>query len=176
MWSLVRGYGVQLMPILQSALQLKALFDEEWEMYAGQAGIVATLGPPGDLFTAEWMSKRCGVTTILQQGVNLSDGVNFGDNIHDGSGLSGQGATSNQGQGASHGRNSGGGLNFQQVERRVLLPQELMDFENGHGLLWLPGWGSTSIRSFAPNYWKRQAPWISRVKDNPYQQGRGGQR
>jgi type IV secretion system protein VirD4 len=46
MWSLVRGYGVQLMPILQSALQLKALFNDEWENYAGQAGVVATLGPP----------------------------------------------------------------------------------------------------------------------------------
>ena len=48
MWSLVRGYGVQLMPIVQSALQLQALFKEEWENYAAQAGLVMTLGPAGD--------------------------------------------------------------------------------------------------------------------------------
>src|SRR6202012_4256734 len=101
MWSLVRGYGVQLMPILQSALQLQSLFKEEWENYVAQAGIVATLGPPGDLFTAEWMSKRCGVTTILQEGFNLNEGVNTGDNVNAGSGQTGNGTSSNQGQGAS---------------------------------------------------------------------------
>jgi hypothetical protein len=26
--------------------------------YAGQAGAVATIGPPGDIATAEWMSKQ----------------------------------------------------------------------------------------------------------------------
>jgi type IV secretion system protein VirD4 len=46
MWSLVRGYGVQLMPILQSVPQLKTLFKDEWENYIAQSGIVATLGPP----------------------------------------------------------------------------------------------------------------------------------
>jgi hypothetical protein len=35
---------------------LKALFKDEWEIYAGQAGAVVTLGPPNDRPTAEWMS------------------------------------------------------------------------------------------------------------------------
>jgi type IV secretion system protein VirD4 len=48
-WALVRGYGIQLMPILQSALQLKALYNDNWETIVGQSGLVATLGPPGDL-------------------------------------------------------------------------------------------------------------------------------
>lgn len=161
-------YGVQLMPILQSALQLQALFKEEWENYAAQAGVVATLGPAGDMFTAEWMSKRCGVTTILQTNFNLSDGVNTGDNVNAGSGMTGSGISSNQGQGSSHGRNQGGGLSYQQTERRALLPQELMDLQNGHGRIWLPGMGSRSIPFFAPNFWKRRAPWVARVKPNPY--------
>jgi type IV secretion system protein VirD4 len=169
MWSLVRGFGVQLMPILQSALQLKALFKDEWENYAAQAGIVATLGPPGDLFTAEWMSKRCGVTTILQTTLNLSDGVNSGDSTNAGSGVSGGGgASSNQGQGASHGHNEGASLGVQQAERRVLLPQELMDMQPGFGRIWMPGMGTRSIPFFAPNFWKRRAPWVERVKPNPY--------
>jgi type IV secretion system protein VirD4 len=171
MWSLVRGYGVQLMPILQSALQLQSLFKEEWENYVAQAGIVATLGPPGDLFTAEWMSKRCGVTTILQEGFNLNEGVNTGDNVNAGSGQTGNGTSSNQGQGASSGRSSGGGLNYQQAERRVLLPQELMDIENGHGRIWMPGMGTRSIPFFAPNFWKRRTAWAARVKPNPYYKG-----
>jgi type IV secretion system protein VirD4 len=49
-WSLVRGYGITLMPILQSALQLKQLLKDEWENFAAQAGITLTIGPPGDLF------------------------------------------------------------------------------------------------------------------------------
>ncbi len=171
MWSLVRGYGAQLMPILQSALQLKALFNDEWENYAAQSGIVATLGPPGDLFTAEWMSKRCGVTTILQSAFNLGDGVNTGDGLNAGSGTTGGGVTSNQGYGTNYGRNVSGGYSVQQVERRLLLPQELMDIRPGHGLMWLPGMGTRSIPFFAPNYWKRRAPWVPRVKPNPYQSG-----
>jgi type IV secretion system protein VirD4 len=161
-WSLVRGYGVQLMPILQSALQLQTLFREEWENYPAQAGLVATLGPPGDDFTAEWMSKRCGVTTILQTGFSLSDGVNSGDGVNARDGMSGGGGSS-----SNAGRNSGGGLSFQQVERRVLLPQELRDLEPGHGRIWLPGMGTRSIPFFAPNYWKRREPWVARVKPNP---------
>jgi hypothetical protein len=47
-WSLVRGYGVQFLVVCQSALHLKALFKDEWEIYAGQAGAVVTLGPPAD--------------------------------------------------------------------------------------------------------------------------------
>jgi type IV secretion system protein VirD4 len=161
-WSLVRGYGVQLMPILQSALQLQTLFREEWENYPAQAGLVATLGPPGDDFTAEWMSKRCGVTTILQTGFSLNDGVNSGDGVNARDGMSGGGGSS-----SNAGRNSGGGLSFQQVERRLLLPQELRDLEPGHGRIWLPGMGTRSIPFFAPNYWKRREPWVARVKPNP---------
>lgn len=65
-WSLVRGFGIQLMPVVQSpATQLKALFKEEWENYAAQAGLICTLGAPGDLESAEWFSKRSGVTTMI---------------------------------------------------------------------------------------------------------------
>jgi type IV secretion system protein VirD4 len=166
MWSLVRGYGVQLMPILQSALQLKALFNDEWENYLAQAGVVATLGPPGDLFTAEWMSKRCGVNTIMQSSVNFGDGINNGDGVS--SGTSG-GGNSNQGNSFNNGRSRNAGISYQQTERPVLLPNELMNIRGGHGLMWLPGMGTSTIPFFAPNYWNREAPWAARVRDNPYQ-------
>jgi type IV secretion system protein VirD4 len=168
MWSLVRGYGVQLMPILQSALQLKTLFNDEWENYVAQAGLVATLGPAGDLFTAEWMSKRCGVTTIMQAGFNLGDGINTGDGVSSGVGNSTGGASTNQGNSFNNGRSRSGGISYQQTERRVLLPQEIMDIRAGHGLMWLPGMGTSTIPFFAPNYWDRVAPWVAAVKPNPY--------
>jgi type IV secretion system protein VirD4 len=169
MWSLVRGYGVQLMPVLQSALQLKALFNDEWENYVAQAGVVATLGPPGDLFTAKWMSERCGVTTIMQSAFNAGDSVNSGNGVNAGSGTTGNGVTSNLGTGDNYGRSASGGISYQQVERRLLLPQELMDIRSGHGLIWMPGMGTKTIPFFAPNYWKRRDPWVRRVRRNPYQ-------
>jgi type IV secretion system protein VirD4 len=171
MWSLVRGYGVQLMPIVQSALQLQALFKEEWENYAAQTGMVATLGPANDHFTAEWMSKRSGTTTILQRSLNFNEGISSGDNVNSGSGQSGGGMSSNQGQGSNSGRSQGASLSYQQVERRAVLPQEIMSLKLGHGFIWVPGEGSLAIPFFAPNYWKRSAPWVARVKSNPYRVG-----
>lgn len=167
-WSLVRGYGIQLMPVVQSALQLKILLKDEWENFAGQAGIVATIGPPGDLFTAKWMSERCGNTTVLQAGFNLGDGESSGDGVNASSGSSGTGVSSNQGFGQNYGRNSSGGIGYQQIERRAFLPQELMDMRPGFGRIWLPGMGTQSIPFFAPNYWKLRAPWVAAVRPNPY--------
>jgi len=171
MWSLVRGYGVQLMPIVQSALQLQSLFKDEWENYAAQAGIVATIGPANDHFTAEWMSKRCGTTTILQRSLNFNEGISSGDNVSSGSGQSGGGMSNNQGQGSNSGRSQGASLSYQQVERRAVLPQEIMSLKLGHGFIWVPGEGTLAIPFFAPNYWKRRAPWVARVKQNPYRSG-----
>jgi type IV secretion system protein VirD4 len=170
MWSLVRGYGCQLMPICQSALQLKTLFQDEWENYAAQAGAVLTLGPPGDLFTAKWMSERCGTTTVTQSTFNANHGFNRGDNVNDGSGVQGNGATSrNRGQGAQHGESKGGSLSLQLVERRAFTPQELMNMLPGEGRIWMPGMGSESIPFYAPPYWRRRAPWVASVKPNPLQ-------
>ena len=171
MWSLVRGYGVQLMPIVQSALQLQALFKDEWENYAAQTGMVATLGPANDHFTAEWMSKRSGTTTILQRSLNFNEGISSGDNVNSGSGQSGGGMSSNQGQGSNSGRSQGASLSYQQVERRAVLPQEIMSLKLGHGFIWVPGEGDRAIPFFAPNYWNRSAPWVERVKQNPYRLG-----
>jgi type IV secretion system protein VirD4 len=168
MWSLVRGYGVQLMPILQSALQLQALFKEEWENYASQAGAIATLGPPNDEFTAEWMSKRCGTTTISPASFTETDGFNTGSGTNTSNNVTGRGMNSNQGQSSNAGRSTGGSISFQQTERRAVLPQELKDLPLGHGFIWVPGMGTLSIPFFAPNYWKRRERWVARVKPNPY--------
>ena len=169
-WSLVRGFGITLMPCCQSALQLQKLFNEEWENYAAQAGMTIMLGPPGDLFTAKWLSERCGTTTIMQMGFNEGAGVNSGHGVNAGTGVSGGagGESANQGLGSNYGRNISDGLSYQQSERRFLLPQELMDYAPGTGRIFIPGMGTRSIPFFAPNYWKRRAPWVAEVRPNPY--------
>lgn len=145
-WSLVRGYGIQLLPVVQSATQLRALYKENWENFAAQAGVVATIGPPGDLTTAEWMSKRSGNTTIVQQSWNTGEQTNM------------QGASASEGTG------------YQQGPRPFLLPQELMDMAVGTGRIWTPGKGTASIPFFAPNFWKR-GDLRGLYDPNPYYQG-----
>lgn len=142
-WALVRGYGVQFMPICQSVLQLKALFKDEWENYAGQAGAVVSLGAPGDPTTAEWMSKRSGQTTIWKQGYSAGEGTGSG------------GATSNEGE------------NISQVGVPFLSPNELMNLPRGTGIIWLQGMGDRCTPFFAPEYWNRVevAPLVD---ENPF--------
>ena len=171
-WSLVRGYNIQLMPIIQSCLQLQTMFDKEWENFAAQAGMVATIGPAGDTFTAEYFSKRSGNTTMLQYGFNLGDGESDGNGVNNGSGTSGMNVSSNQGTGRNWGRNTSGGFNVSQIERRAFLPQDFMDLRPGYGRIWTPGMGTSSIPFFAPNYWKyRSAPWVRHVRPNPLRTG-----
>jgi type IV secretion system protein VirD4 len=172
-WAVVREYAMQLMPIVQTLVQLKGLFGDEWETFVGQAGCVATIGPASDLYTAEWMSKRSGSTTLLQRGFNLGDGVNSGDGANSGFGYSNGGGNSNSNQGLNrnYGRNISGTLSVQQVERPAFLPQELMNLRPGHGRIWPLGMGARSIPFFAPNYWNREAGWVRRVKPNPYYNG-----
>jgi type IV secretion system protein VirD4 len=142
-WSLVRGYGVQFLVVCQSVLHLKALFKEEWEVYAGQAGAVATLGPPGDIASAEWMSRRAGTRMENRTSQNEGQGVNT------------QGVSLSSGETVS------------QTETAFKSPQELMSIKVGTGRIWTPGNGDRSIPFFAPNYWKQ--PHLAPLIDpNPY--------
>jgi type IV secretion system protein VirD4 len=59
----IAGFGVKLWPILQDLSQLKALYETRWETFLGNAGILQFFGN-NDLSTLEWISKRCGKTSI----------------------------------------------------------------------------------------------------------------
>ncbi|MGD0192892.1 MAG: type IV secretory system conjugative DNA transfer family protein [Rhizomicrobium sp.] len=141
-FGLVRGFGVQLWPVLQDLNQLKALYKERWETFVGNAGVVQGFAP-NDLTTAEWMSRRTGDTTVTAAGYNTGDSL------------------SNAGQGSMS-----TGLSYGQVRRALFLPQELMDFPTGSGLLW-PAGTSKSVPFYAPSYW--DMPELkSRARSNPY--------
>ncbi|MDE2133323.1 MAG: type IV secretory system conjugative DNA transfer family protein [Alphaproteobacteria bacterium] len=145
-FGLVRGYGVQLWPVLQDLNQLKALYKDRWETFVGNAGVVQGFAP-NDLTTAEWMSRRAGETTVAAAAYNRGD------------------AQSSAGHGSM---SQSSGLSYSQARRPLFLPQELMDFREGSGLLW-PAGTSKSVPFLAPSYW--QVPELqSRAQNNPYYQ------
>jgi len=87
----IAGFGVKLWPILQDLGQLKALYKDRWETFLGNAGIVQFFGN-SDLTTLEWISKRCGRTTIktrtdtaltMQQSRQGSTGESWRSETHD---------------------------------------------------------------------------------------------
>ena len=142
-FGLIRGYGVQVWPVLQDLTQLKGLYKERWETFMANAGAVQGFAP-NDLTTADWMSRRAG------EGTQVALGYNAGDS-HSGSGT-----------------NTSQGLSYQQTKRRVFLPQELVDMPVGSGLIFGAG-SSASIPFYAPPYW--DIPEIrSRAQPNPYYQ------
>ena len=149
-WALVRGYGVQFLPVCQSITQLQYLFDVEFENYMGQAGVVATLGAPGDPPTAEWMSRRSGNMTVWQQG--WSEG---------------------EGEGGASGSRRNMGESRSQQARAFKLPEELMSLKDGTGYLWISGRGDRSYPFYAPNWWQRDE-LKALVDPNPFRGGGTG--
>lgn len=59
----IAGFGVKLWPILQDLSQLEALYQNRWQTFMGNAGILQFFGN-SDLKTLEWISKRLGDTTL----------------------------------------------------------------------------------------------------------------
>jgi len=141
-FGLVRGYKVQIAGICQDLNQLKALYKERWESFLANAGVAMGFGP-NDLTTARWMSERAGKTTMLAP-------------------------SSSESRSPEKGRVSET-TSWGQIGRPLYLPQELMGFAEGTGLLWLAGMAN-GVRFFAPPYWKiEQAK--ARAARNPYYEG-----
>ena len=61
------------------------------------------------------------------------------------------------------------GLGYSQARRPLFLPQELMDFRAGSGLLW-PAGTSKSVPFSAPSYWD-VPEFNARAGSNPYYAG-----
>jgi type IV secretion system protein VirD4 len=141
-FGLVRGYNVQIAGICQDLAQLKSLYNERWESFLANAGVVQGFAP-NDLTTADWMSRRAGQTTLVA--TNTSETMSP--------------ATGQMNEGTS----------WTQISRALYLPHELMGFTEGTGLFWLAGMAN-GVRYFAPPYWKI-ASCAKRAEPNPYHQG-----
>ena len=171
MWAVVREYRMQFIGAAQSMAFYRDMWGEGWEGLVAQCGAIAQLGPCNDDFTAEWLSKRGGVTTIPVLGYSETWGGNRGGTTGSGWSQSPGGRNLSTNDGTSIGSQSGGSLSITQTERRALLAQDLMDMRPGDGRLFLQGMGSRSVPFFAPNYWKVRAPWAAQGESHPLFQG-----
>lgn len=62
--ALVAGFGMKLLIVLQDLSQLKRHYREGWETFLGNCGVAVFFGN-SDLTTLEFISKRCGQTSLV---------------------------------------------------------------------------------------------------------------
>jgi type IV secretion system protein VirD4 len=142
-WALVRGYGIQIMPVLQDMNQLKGLYDERWETFIGMAGAVASFAP-NDLTTAKWISDRAGETTRVVASYNVSDG------------------------GGQPGKSSEG-ASLTQTKVPLIVPHKLFGLGEGFMIVTLAGL-SNIVPAYAPGWWEIRQCRERVFRDNPYYQ------
>jgi type IV secretion system protein VirD4 len=123
-WALVRGYGIQLVPVLQDINQLRALYEKRAETFLAQAGAVLAFGP-NDFPTAEWMSQRAGERTELLKGYNQS-------------------LTEPLSQAS---------MNYQQTKLPALRAHDLFDTPEGYAYVWRAGLAN-HIPVYVPGYFE----------------------
>ena len=62
-YGLMAGFGMTIWAILQDLSQLQDLYRNRWQTFIANAGVLQAFGTR-DTFTAEYLSKLCGKTTI----------------------------------------------------------------------------------------------------------------
>ena len=159
-WSLVRGYGISIMPVLQDLGQLKKLYPDMWETFIGMAGAVVWFGP-NDLTTAEYLSRRFGDTTREAESSSSSFSRNTGSN----SGWSPGGGTGGTSEGSSYSHNT----NTTPVKVPLIAHHELFGLESGSVAIFMDG-VANGAPAYAPAYYEIRT-CIERARDNPYYTG-----
>jgi type IV secretion system protein VirD4 len=71
---IARGFGVQLWPFLQDLNQINSLYKERWQTFIGNAAALTAFAPR-DLFTARYLSERCGHRTVIVESENERTGA-----------------------------------------------------------------------------------------------------
>jgi type IV secretion system protein VirD4 len=66
---IARGFGVQLWPFLQNLNQLSDLYKGRWQSFLGNSAVLSAFAP-GEMFTARYLSERCGHKTIVVESEN----------------------------------------------------------------------------------------------------------
>lgn len=69
------GYRVQLWPFLQDLNQLKSIYNNRWETFLANAGVIQWF-TPNDLFTADYLSRRMGQRTVSNTSTSTSETSN----------------------------------------------------------------------------------------------------
>jgi len=145
-WGAVRGYGIQLIPVLQSLSQLEAIYgDKDAATFVEQAGVIASFGA-ANIRTAEWLSTRCGDTTAVLASYN-------------------QGTSQNGG-----GIGSSSGLGWSQQKVPAVTPHEMCGLKDGNMVQFAAGLADF-VSAYAPPYWMIDQ-CQQRARANPYYQAR----
>jgi type IV secretion system protein VirD4 len=159
-WALVRGYGIQMLPVLQDLPQLKKLYPDMWETFLGMAGAVMSFAP-NDLTTAQWLSQRAG------ERERQTESYNSGSNTGSSDGTS----TIIGGQTQNHGTSSGSssGMTRSSIRAPLMSAHKAFGLPPGFLLLTLDGL-SDMVPVYAPPYYDIKQCWL-RARDNPYYLG-----
>jgi type IV secretory pathway TraG/TraD family ATPase VirD4 len=147
----VRGFGIQLIPILQDLNQLQDLYPKRWQTFMSNAGVIAAFGP-NDLTTAEWMSKRAGDTTDYVQSLSDNSGLSFAPD---------------QAGDFRASFNQGGGTSYGQARVPFLPVHHLLNSPEGRLYVWKHGLANTVLTE-APLYVDSPLGLSRRARGNPY--------
>ncbi|WP_170065235.1 type IV secretory system conjugative DNA transfer family protein [Methylovulum psychrotolerans] len=118
-YSINRGYNLRVWTIWQNLTQMKGVYPDNWESMLS-ASAVAQFFTPNDMFTAEWLSRRIGDSTVVAS--SSGENQSFG--------LDSQGRPT-----SSHNQ----GTNTSKQARRFMSPQDLMSLPYNRGLLVVQG-------------------------------------
>lgn len=163
-WALTRGYGIKMMPVLQDLNQLKKLYPDIWETFAGMAGVVASFAP-NDLTTADWLSRRAGETTRTSTSASRSKSRSKSG----GSGFSTGGPHGSSSSNSGWSVTTNSTFNTSEVKASLLTPHRLMGLRPGFLLLSADGY-SEVVPTYAPAYYEILT-CRERARDNPYYAG-----
>jgi type IV secretion system protein VirD4 len=122
--SLFRGYGIKVMSVYQDVPQAQLALGPRFKSYLANAGVLIAFAPQDDE-TAALLSRRTGQTTAQVMGY----------------------ATTPDLPGP---KEPGGKLNITQAKVPVMLPQDIMNMDDGFALIWTHKTKGT-LRSYFPD-------------------------
>jgi type IV secretion system protein VirD4 len=160
-WSQVRKYGIQIMPVLQDLNQLKSLMGDKWETFAANAGVITSFAP-NDITTAEWLSKRMGQATRTMTATTKNSGYNTGKNKGTSNNPGGMGSSEGESDGWSYSSSS----NTTPIKVPFLSPEELYGMKTGYMVVISAGL-SNPAPVFARSYYK-MTKFDLRARPDPY--------
>ncbi|HEY1723310.1 MAG TPA: type IV secretory system conjugative DNA transfer family protein [Magnetospirillaceae bacterium] len=161
-WALTRGYGVQIVPVLQDLNQLKRLYPDMWETFIGMAGAVVSFAP-NDITTAQWMETRAGFATRLADTMN----ENLSRSITDSGGRS-SGGNGSSNTGWSVADTSSKNTSSAPVKVPLMSAHQMYGLEPGYLMIALNGLQNV-VPAYAPAYYQIHE-CIARARANPYYQ------
>ena len=167
-WSVVRGYGIQIMPVLQDLNQLKSLYKERWETFIANAGAVASFAP-NDSTTAKWLQERLGETTRIMETESESSshsrGTNSGRSDGESTGIN-LSVSKGQSSGESSGVSSSRSKNKSPVKVPLMTAHQLRGLQAGYMVVSMVGL-SHAAAAYAPPYYHIERR-KNRARVNPY--------